>query len=51
MDLADRSEDESIRRYQRMITLRNTIDEAVRRAEARLRLENALRHATDSQQR
>jgi hypothetical protein len=45
MDLADRVEAENIRRYRRLITLRDTIDEAVRRADAQHRLESALRYA------
>jgi hypothetical protein len=45
MDLADRVEAENIRRYRRLITLRDTVDKAVRRADAQHRLENALRSA------
>jgi hypothetical protein len=42
MDNADRAEAESIRRFARFEQLRREIEEAARRAEANLRLENAL---------
>jgi hypothetical protein len=45
MESVDRAEADNIRRYRRLITLRDTIDEAARRADANRRLENALRYA------
>jgi hypothetical protein len=41
---ADRAEADTISRLQRLIRLRDTIDDAVRHAEAHQRLENALRY-------
>lgn len=42
MERADRAEDESIRRFRRFEAMWRTVDEAVREAEARRRLELAL---------
>ena len=44
MDNADRAEAESIRRYEILERLGHEIEDAARRADARLRLELALSH-------
>ena len=44
MDNADRAEAESIRRYESLDRLGHEIEDAARRADARLRLELALGH-------
>ena len=44
LEMADRAEAECIRRFLRMSELGSAISEAARRAEATLRLENALRY-------
>jgi hypothetical protein len=45
LELADRSETDCIRRYRQLLGLRDAIEDAARRAEAYLRLENAMRNA------
>jgi len=44
VDTADRAENERIRRFLRMSELGSVVSEAARRADAVLRLENALRY-------
>ena len=48
MDTADRAEAESIRRFEQLSSLGHAVAEAVRRADAHLRLEHALRYGLPS---